>query len=130
LIWRIPETQHLQQRLKNIPTIPKAPAGYFSSASDFRTCIAAGTRLAGLGGPGKSPAFLFLGLLAMPFAGRRRRWTVVLVAMLALAGGLWACNDLPGISATGTPAGTYEVVITASSPGCTPAATTLTLTVR
>jgi hypothetical protein len=81
-------------------------------------------------------ALLGCGILAVPLAGRRRRFGVFLSALaLLLAGGMTACtshNTSKGATtgAAGTPAGTYSVVVTASAQGATPATSTIQLTVN
>ena len=67
-------------------------------------------------------------------AGKKRKWQSVtlMLCALALIGGLIACgggNPPPPVQTQGTPAGTFSVVVTATSGG-TSHTSTVTLTVR
>jgi hypothetical protein len=80
---------------------------------------------------------LACGLVLLPFGWRRRRKTLLLVALLSiLAGGVSSCTSSGGGSggsggqggSGGTPAGTYSIPVTAASAGVQHSVT-LTLTV-
>jgi len=80
-------------------------------------------------------AFLACGILA---SGRRRKRVGIFLSMLllVLAGGMTACSSRNGSAkgattgTTQTPAGTYTVVITASSPGAAEVTTSFNLIIN
>jgi hypothetical protein len=99
-----------------------------------RTIAAAVPHSGGLGGALLSSALLAVGLVVAGGSGRKRRWQplCLLIAVAALAGGMVACGGGGGsttTTATGTPAGTYTITITATS-GSTTHQSAVNLTVR
>jgi len=95
-----------------------------------------GQNLSGPYGGLGAGALLGCGILALPFARRKRRFGIFLSALaLLLAGGMTACtssNGSKGITtgAAGTPAGSYTVSVTASAQGATGVTSTIQLTVN
>jgi hypothetical protein len=92
--------------------------------------VAAGHRLPG--GPGGAGAFLACGILALPWARRRRFAGLLLTGLaLVLAAGLGGCSGSgPGGTVGAVPPGTYPVIRTAQAPGMAPASVVLPLVVR